>query len=87
MLIYYKRTFCTNSFLKSVFFMFVLGSGSLNAQSPDFGFASSPIGVRDAANNLVVAIQNTSAPSPPEPHVIKILLHWLQQVSNLFCKY
>lgn len=57
-------------------------SGSLNAHSPDYGFSSSAVGVREAANNLVTAIQNNAAPPPPDPHVVKVLLHWLQQVSG-----
>lgn len=54
-------------------------SGSLNAHSPDYGFGSSPPGVREAANNLMTAIQNTTAPPPPDPLVAKVLLHWIQQ--------
>lgn len=52
-------------------------SGSLNAHSPDYGFGSSPLGVRDAANNLVTAIQNTAGAPPPDPSVAKVLLNWI----------
>ncbi|RZC39881.1 hypothetical protein BDFB_006721 [Asbolus verrucosus] len=55
-------------------------TSSLTAHSPDYGFASSPPGVREAANTLVSAIQNTSAPPPPDPTIAKVLLHWLQQI-------
>ncbi|XP_049825983.1 uncharacterized protein LOC109598110 isoform X1 [Aethina tumida] len=55
-------------------------SGSLSAHSPDYGFGSSPPGVREAAQNLVAAIQNTAAPPPPDPAVAKIILHWIQEV-------
>jgi hypothetical protein len=56
-------------------------TSSLTAHSPDYGFASSPPGVREATNTLVTAIQNTPAAPPPDPAIAKVLLHWLQQVS------
>ncbi|KAG5888269.1 hypothetical protein JTB14_025189 [Gonioctena quinquepunctata] len=54
-------------------------SGSLKAHSPDYGFANSPPGVREAANNLVTALQSLPAPPPPDSHIAKVLLHWIQQ--------
>lgn len=57
----------------------ISGSGSLTAHSPDYGFATSPPGVREAANNLVTALQNTTSPPPPDTNVVKALLHWIQQ--------
>ncbi|KAL3267261.1 hypothetical protein HHI36_011394 [Cryptolaemus montrouzieri] len=55
-------------------------SGSLTAHSPDYGFASSPPGVREAANALVTALQNTTARPTPDPHIVKALLDWIQQI-------
>lgn len=54
-------------------------SSSLSTHSHDYSYGSSLQGVREAANNLVSAIQNTNAPPPPEPHIASILLHWIQQ--------
>ncbi|KAK9870292.1 hypothetical protein WA026_006379 [Henosepilachna vigintioctopunctata] len=59
-------------------------SSSLNAHSPDYGFRSSPPGIREAANNLVSALQNTNPPPAPEPHVAKALLDWIQQFACNF---
>ncbi|XP_044749839.1 uncharacterized protein LOC123310437 [Coccinella septempunctata] len=58
-------------------------NGSLNAHSPDYGFGSSPSGVREAANNLVTALRNTKAPPSPDPQVLKTLLDWIQQQRTL----
>lgn len=57
-------------------------NSSLTAHSPDYGFASSPPGVREAANSLVTCLQITPSPPPPEPAVARVLWSWLQQVSN-----
>ncbi|KAF7265503.1 hypothetical protein GWI33_021077 [Rhynchophorus ferrugineus] len=59
----------------------ISGSGSLTAHSPEYGFNSSPPGVREAANSLVAALQNTTSPPQPDPNVVKLLLNWIQQVS------
>nr|CAH7752977.1 unnamed protein product [Callosobruchus chinensis] len=58
-------------------------SGSLNgAHSSEFGFpVVPPGGVREAANTLATALQAVATPPPPEPHVVKVLTRWLQQVS------
>ncbi|KAK9704442.1 hypothetical protein QE152_g28321 [Popillia japonica] len=53
-------------------------SGSLTAHSPDYGFVSSPPGVREAANSLVSALQNCPAPPPPDPAVLQIIWDWIQ---------
>nr|CAI5841956.1 unnamed protein product [Callosobruchus analis] len=59
-------------------------SGSLNgAHSSEFGFpVVPPGGVREAANTLATALQAVATPPPPEPHVVKVLTRWLQQVSR-----
>jgi hypothetical protein len=65
-----------------VFVVIAGNTSSLTAHSPDYGFASSPPGVREATNTLVTAIQNTPAAPPPDPAIAKVLLHWLQQPSE-----
>lgn len=50
----------------------------MTAHSPDYGFVSSPPGVREAANSLVSALQNCPAPPPPDPAVLQIIWDWIQ---------
>ncbi|XP_066147703.1 uncharacterized protein [Euwallacea fornicatus] len=56
----------------------ISGSGTLTAHSPDYGFVPPP-GIREAANALVSALQNSSSPPAPDPNVAKVLLCWIQQ--------
>lgn len=67
---------------------FLVGnSGSLTTHSLDYGFASSPPGIREAANSLVTALQNCPAPPPPDPVIIRSLLDWLQVGFSSFYQY
>ncbi|CAH0561286.1 unnamed protein product [Brassicogethes aeneus] len=55
-------------------------SGSLTAHSPDYGFAAPPPSVREAAQLLVTALQNSSSPPALDPALSKVILHWIQEV-------
>lgn len=58
-------------------------TGSISTYSPDYGFSTSPSGIREAASSLVTALQGCSAPPSPDAHIAKALQAWIQ-VSEQF---
>ena len=74
--------FHISSLIYPAFLLFVVECSRFpgtTAHSPDYGFASSPPGIREAASTLVNALQGCPTQPPlPDATVVRTLTQWLQ---------
>ncbi|CAG9860943.1 unnamed protein product [Phyllotreta striolata] len=60
--------------------------GIISGNSGTIKSAHSSPGLRESAISLVQLLKNAENPPPPDPHIAKALLDWLQQFAGPYFK-